>query len=144
MSIWITVPIALTVNFVRQNYIIDKRIIILQEQAKRSLNGDCSTTSSNTSSSGTASEYSQSDSTDEDPELKPADYWKCVKCKNSQNNPLYRYCEKCYQVRQWTREAAWWEGRRPANQLILSHFPLSEHDSACFVLQQLVDSLDDV
>jgi len=35
----------------------------------------------------------------DDPELSKADYWKCVKCKNEQNNPLYRYCEKCYQVR---------------------------------------------
>lgn len=33
-----------------------------------------------------------------DPELGPADYWKCVKCKNDQNNPMYRYCERCYQV----------------------------------------------
>lgn len=35
-----------------------------------------------------------------DRELEPADYWKCVKCNNLQNNPLYRYCERCYQVRQ--------------------------------------------
>ncbi|XP_070492764.1 dentin sialophosphoprotein-like [Chironomus tepperi] len=34
-----------------------------------------------------------------DLELGQADYWKCVKCNNRQNNPLYRYCEKCYQVR---------------------------------------------
>lgn len=34
-----------------------------------------------------------------DLELGQADYWKCVKCNNKQNNPLYRYCEKCYQVR---------------------------------------------
>ena len=33
-----------------------------------------------------------------DPELGRADYWKCVKCKNDKNNPMYRYCEKCYQV----------------------------------------------
>lgn len=33
-----------------------------------------------------------------DLELGQADYWKCVKCNNRQNNPLYRYCEKCYQV----------------------------------------------
>lgn len=33
-----------------------------------------------------------------DPELGRADYWTCVKCKNRQNNPMYRYCEKCYQV----------------------------------------------
>lgn len=39
-----------------------------------------------------------SDGSATDPELRRADYWECVKCKNKQNNPLYRYCEKCYQV----------------------------------------------
>ncbi|KAG4068677.1 hypothetical protein HA402_002368 [Bradysia odoriphaga] len=34
-----------------------------------------------------------------DVELGRADYWTCVKCKNRQNNPMYRYCEKCYQIR---------------------------------------------
>lgn len=33
-----------------------------------------------------------------DLELSQHDYWKCVKCNNKQNNPLYRYCERCYQV----------------------------------------------
>ena len=33
-----------------------------------------------------------------DSELTVADYWVCVKCKNRQNNPMFRYCEKCYQV----------------------------------------------
>lgn len=33
-----------------------------------------------------------------DPELGPADYWTCIKCKNQKNNPMYRFCEKCYQV----------------------------------------------
>lgn len=33
-----------------------------------------------------------------DPELGRADYWTCIKCKNQKNNPLYRFCEKCYQV----------------------------------------------
>lgn len=33
-----------------------------------------------------------------DPELGYADYWTCIKCKNQKNNPMYRYCEKCYQV----------------------------------------------
>lgn len=33
-----------------------------------------------------------------DPELGRADYWKCIKCKNDKNNPMYRFCEKCYQV----------------------------------------------
>ncbi|GAB0094075.1 hypothetical protein DMENIID0001_092970 [Sergentomyia squamirostris] len=40
-----------------------------------------------------------SDGSATDPELRRADYWECVKCKNKQNNPLYRYCEKCYQIR---------------------------------------------
>lgn len=35
-----------------------------------------------------------------DLELSQHDYWKCVKCNNRQNNPLYRYCERCYQVSQ--------------------------------------------
>lgn len=53
----------------------------------------------------TGSEYFQADtevseieSDSEDPELGPADYWECIKCKNKQNNPMYRYCERCYQV----------------------------------------------
>jgi hypothetical protein len=33
-----------------------------------------------------------------DLELGPSDYWKCIKCNNKQNNPLYRFCERCYQV----------------------------------------------
>lgn len=33
-----------------------------------------------------------------DPELGPADYWTCIKCKNQKNTPYYRYCEKCFQV----------------------------------------------
>lgn len=43
-------------------------------------------------------EDSMVDSDSADPELGRADYWQCVKCKNAQNNPLYRYCERCYQV----------------------------------------------
>ncbi|XP_069695305.1 E3 ubiquitin-protein ligase Mdm2-like isoform X2 [Periplaneta americana] len=31
-----------------------------------------------------------------DPEVPRADYWTCVQCKNKNNNPLFRYCEKCY------------------------------------------------
>lgn len=34
-----------------------------------------------------------------DPELGRADYWTCIKCKNQKNNPMYRFCEKCYQVK---------------------------------------------
>ncbi|XP_023719542.2 E3 ubiquitin-protein ligase Mdm2 isoform X2 [Cryptotermes secundus] len=34
-----------------------------------------------------------------DPEVPRADYWTCVQCKNMKNNPLFRYCEKCYEVR---------------------------------------------
>ncbi|KAJ6637466.1 hypothetical protein Bhyg_10196, partial [Pseudolycoriella hygida] len=41
----------------------------------------------------------ESDGPTTDVELCRADYWTCVKCKNRQNNPMYRYCEKCYQIR---------------------------------------------
>jgi len=34
-----------------------------------------------------------------DPEVPRADYWTCVQCRNENNNPLFRYCEKCYKVR---------------------------------------------
>ncbi|XP_031788197.2 E3 ubiquitin-protein ligase Mdm2 isoform X2 [Nasonia vitripennis] len=34
-----------------------------------------------------------------DSEIKRADFWTCVQCKNPNNNPMFRYCEKCYQVR---------------------------------------------
>lgn len=40
----------------------------------------------------------ESDDQSYDSDFAPADYWKCVKCNNKQNNPMYRYCEKCYQV----------------------------------------------
>lgn len=57
-------------------------------------------------------EFNQTDSDDEyiladtssdsdgsvDPELGPADYWCCLRCKNPSNNPMYSYCEKCFQV----------------------------------------------
>ena len=33
-----------------------------------------------------------------DPEIPRADYWTCLRCKNKNNNPLFRYCEKCYKV----------------------------------------------
>jgi hypothetical protein len=35
-----------------------------------------------------------------DPELGPADYWHCLKCKNPSNNPMYSFCERCFQVSQ--------------------------------------------
>ena len=34
-----------------------------------------------------------------DSEIEKADYWTCVQCNNKNNNPLFRYCEKCYQVK---------------------------------------------
>lgn len=33
-----------------------------------------------------------------DSEIGLADYWTCVQCNTRNNNPLFRYCEKCYQV----------------------------------------------
>jgi uncharacterized protein YaeQ len=34
-----------------------------------------------------------------DLELGQADYWRCIKCHNQSNDPKFRYCERCYQVR---------------------------------------------
>ncbi|XP_011497555.1 PREDICTED: E3 ubiquitin-protein ligase Mdm2-like isoform X2 [Ceratosolen solmsi marchali] len=34
-----------------------------------------------------------------DSEIKKVDFWTCVLCKNPNNNPMFRYCEKCYQLR---------------------------------------------
>ncbi|XP_015597579.1 E3 ubiquitin-protein ligase Mdm2 isoform X2 [Cephus cinctus] len=34
-----------------------------------------------------------------DSEIGRADYWTCVQCNADNNNPLFRYCEKCYQIR---------------------------------------------
>lgn len=33
-----------------------------------------------------------------DSELSKADFWQCVKCNNKSNNPLYRFCERCFRV----------------------------------------------
>ncbi|XP_066998704.2 E3 ubiquitin-protein ligase Mdm2 [Anabrus simplex] len=33
-----------------------------------------------------------------DPELRN-DFWICVQCKNKNNNPLFRFCEKCWRLR---------------------------------------------
>ncbi|XP_075227967.1 triokinase/FMN cyclase-like isoform X1 [Lycorma delicatula] len=33
-----------------------------------------------------------------DPELSLRDYWSCIQCKATNNNPLFRYCEKCFKV----------------------------------------------
>ncbi|XP_066593312.1 E3 ubiquitin-protein ligase Mdm2-like [Prorops nasuta] len=34
-----------------------------------------------------------------DSEIGRADYWTCVICKTNKKNSLFRYCEKCYQIR---------------------------------------------
>ncbi|XP_063238079.1 uncharacterized protein LOC134539744 isoform X2 [Bacillus rossius redtenbacheri] len=34
-----------------------------------------------------------------DSELSMTDYWSCVQCKEKNNNPLFRFCERCYRVR---------------------------------------------
>nr|CAD7423333.1 unnamed protein product [Timema monikensis] len=39
------------------------------------------------------------DSPSGDPELSLADYWTCCMCKTKKNNPMYRYCEKCFRLR---------------------------------------------
>ncbi|KAK9881065.1 hypothetical protein WA026_014410 [Henosepilachna vigintioctopunctata] len=38
-------------------------------------------------------------SSSEETSFSRPDYWTCVKCKSQNNNPLFRYCEKCFQAR---------------------------------------------
>lgn len=35
---------------------------------------------------------------DSDSEMDLYDYWKCAQCRAENNNPLYRFCEKCFKV----------------------------------------------
>ncbi|CAB3254249.1 unnamed protein product [Arctia plantaginis] len=44
------------------------------------------------------SEQTETYETD-DSEMDLIDYWNCVQCHAENNNPLYRYCQKCFQVR---------------------------------------------
>uniref|UniRef100_A0A2A4JJS1 RING-type domain-containing protein n=1 Tax=Heliothis virescens TaxID=7102 RepID=A0A2A4JJS1_HELVI len=41
----------------------------------------------------------RTDSHDSDSEMDLYDYWHCAQCRAENNNPLYRYCHKCFQVR---------------------------------------------
>lgn len=88
-----------------QNYYLDKQIFVVHDPKLGDAGSSCSSgTTTDSGDAWEAADTTAEDSTDEDPELRPADYWECVKCKNKQNNPLYRYCEKCYQVRDgWMR-----------------------------------------
>lgn len=41
----------------------------------------------------------RTDSHESDSEMDLYDYWNCAQCRAENNNPLYRYCHKCFQVR---------------------------------------------
>ncbi|CAH2046724.1 unnamed protein product, partial [Iphiclides podalirius] len=41
----------------------------------------------------------QTESNGSDSEIDLHDYWYCAQCLAANNNPLYRYCEKCFKVR---------------------------------------------
>ncbi|KAJ0183066.1 hypothetical protein K1T71_001042 [Dendrolimus kikuchii] len=41
----------------------------------------------------------QTDSYESDSEIDLHDYWYCAQCRAKNNNPLYRYCQKCFKVR---------------------------------------------
>lgn len=43
------------------------------------------------------SEQTESEAMDSEVDL--CDYWSCAQCLAKNNNPLYRYCEKCFKVR---------------------------------------------
>lgn len=44
------------------------------------------------------SEQTEDDGSDIDSEMDWYDFWKCAQCQADNNNPLYRYCEKCFKV----------------------------------------------
>lgn len=77
----------------------------------------------NTSSSDDIGIFAQDADTEEsdaptDPELGRADYWTCIKCKNQKNNPMYRFCEKCYQVNQFIHTESFFARMIFSNSLI--------------------------
>ncbi|XP_047990845.1 E3 ubiquitin-protein ligase Mdm2-like isoform X2 [Leguminivora glycinivorella] len=41
----------------------------------------------------------QDESEGSDSEMDLHDFWECAQCRAENNNPLYRYCEKCFKVR---------------------------------------------
>lgn len=45
------------------------------------------------------SECTDSYTHESDSEFDLCDYWHCAQCGAENNNPLYRYCEKCFQIR---------------------------------------------
>lgn len=45
------------------------------------------------------SECTDSYTYESDSEFDLCDYWHCAQCGAENNNPLYRYCEKCFQIR---------------------------------------------
>ncbi|PSN34368.1 hypothetical protein C0J52_07824 [Blattella germanica] len=53
--------------------------------------GDLSTLADNSENSDSNQKF--------DPEVPRSDYWTCIQCNNKNNNPVFRYCEKCYKRR---------------------------------------------
>lgn len=51
----------------------------------------------------------QTESNGSDSEIDLHDYWYCAQCLAANNNPLYRYCEKCFKVRVWDRNCSFFK-----------------------------------
>lgn len=71
----------------------------------------------------------ESDGPTDDPELGRADYWTCIKCKNQKNNPMYRFCEKCYQVKKKTPSHQF-----PSSSTTHTKYTHTPHPCSFFVL----------
>lgn len=54
-----------------------------------------------------ATDGETSDSTSEDIDFGRTQFGTCVQCNSQNQNPHYRYCEKCYQVRYWLINYLW-------------------------------------
>uniref|UniRef100_A0A8B9FBA5 E3 ubiquitin-protein ligase Mdm2 n=1 Tax=Amazona collaria TaxID=241587 RepID=A0A8B9FBA5_9PSIT len=70
-------------------------------------------------------EDSDADSFDEDPEISPADYWKCPEC-SKMNPPLPRHCHRCWALREdWLPEE---KSDKLEKSKLESSFPLESEE----------------
>ncbi|XP_012275863.1 E3 ubiquitin-protein ligase Mdm2 [Orussus abietinus] len=78
-----------------------------------------------------------------DSEIGKADYWTCIQCNARNNNPLFRYCEKCYQIRKnfFPPRPKWKRKRCEASSKPNSQLTLTSMDSGLGFSQESKHSL---
>lgn len=48
-----------------------------------------------------ATDWEDSDNSSSESECELMGFQKCIQCQNKNDNPQYRYCDKCFQVSIW-------------------------------------------